>query len=743
MSNLEIRNYIENELKNKFIKYQEQEWINVHIDAQNFIDINIVSDNINRKQVKSYVKDLIDAYPEYKIGMVMIYSVEEAEEYEVINSPSKKRPSNLVEAIDYIKNSYEINNNRKFKSEVISFYSYKGGVGRTLALIHTAYLLAQRGKNVLMLDLDIEAPSMQNIFKSEIEEIDYGLIDYLYNKMYEKGTNKKVTIPDIYVKVDGSKDENISGNLYVVPSGKLNTEYIYKLSKIQPNLVSRNNYISDLIKDLESKQELNLDFVLVDSRTGINDWGGLSLIDVSDRVIFFVYPNEENMEGSRALMNLVRNSKSGNVSVVFSRVDVKAYDQAVKLYDSLNKELDLDQDYVAISYDPDIAISKEFPVQKMLGKCESIVDMILDPEGVEINRQFLSKFDNEKKTKLLRSIKKLFDQENVTKKERINMEKIQEDNIYLVILKSQDLLNKYLKLFPRQITGIKMDKDDLNKYHYNNIVDNKLFETLGEYLESYEWVDIWHIYIIKLVNDYIKAIDDLVDKNMNSYLEYIKNNNIIELYKKILDKQRKESIKKYNDIVKVCKQEEIYKDKINLMLYEDIYNKIVIFINSSNWLDYEMMSKCLKGLKLISTFFEKNNIDIAIKIFKQDDDNIDKVYLLKDFKSNILRLEWKKGDIQEFIERTISKLLSLDKNRLNKSILDLFWGKKVIVNNKKINTIDYFCDKLEEIDKFNIIDANEILVKAIDIEMKSDFSKMNDRIISQDSIEKAFETFNE
>ncbi|MDY4574237.1 MAG: hypothetical protein SPD90_04190, partial [Intestinibacter sp.] len=195
--------------------------------------------------------------------------------------------------------------------------------------------------------------------------------------------------------------------------------------------------------------------------------------------------------------------------------------------------------------------------------------------------------------------------------------------------------------------------------------------------------------------------------------------------------------------VKVCKQEEIYKDKINLMLYEDIYNKIVIFINSSNWLDYEMMSKCLKGLKLISTFFEKNNIDIAIKIFKQDDDNIDKVYLLKDFKSNILRLEWKKGDIQEFIERTISKLLSLDKNRLNKSILDLFWGKKVIVNNKKINTIDYFCDKLEEIDKFNIIDANEILVKAIDIEMKSDFSKMNDRIISQDSIEKAFETFNE
>lgn len=736
MSNLEIRTYIEDKLKTKFIKDQEKEWVNVHIDVknQNFINIKIVSDHIgNRREFKSYVKNLIDNYPGYKMGTVRIYTVEEADEYEIVNTPSKNRPSNLVEAIDYMNNSYEINNNRKFKSEVISFYSYKGGVGRTLALIHTAYLLAKRGKNVLMLDLDIEAPSMQNIFKSEMEEIDYGLIDYLYNKIYEKGTEKKITIPDIYVKVDGSKDENISGNLYVIPSGKLNTEYIYKLSKIQPNLVSRNNYISDLIKDLESKQELNLDFVLVDSRTGINDWGGLSLIDVSDRVVFFVYPNNENMEGSRALMNLVENSKKGNISVVFSRVDVKAHDDAVKFFD----ELDLDQDYVEITYDSDIALSKRFPVEKMLTKCESVVDMILDSESIQVNRQFLAKFDYEKKVKILKVIKNRFDENIIIRKDILNIEKIEEDNIYLVTSKSQDLLDKYMKLFSRKEEIIKRDNEyNFSRYFYISIIDYKIFRTLEPYLKSYKWMDLWHAYIIKIINDNTNAIVELSGKGIDFYLKYIESNNIIELYERMIYKQQKEF---ENETV----------NSLYLGLFRNNYKKIIILTNDSKWLEDELISECLKGLKSVNGFFEKHSIDISVKIFREFRGDIS-----KEFKSNTLSLEWKRKDIQSFVKGILSELsynnlftsyknlLELDKNEFSKAMLNLFWGKKVVVDDKKVNTIDYFCDKLEEIDKFNIIDANEVLNKAIDFEIGNNSSKMSDRIISQASLQKAFEFYN-
>lgn len=745
MSNLKIRTSIENNLKNKFVEDKKQEWVNVHIDAQNFIDIKIVSDHINnRRQVKSYVKDLISAYPEYKMGMIRIYSVEEAIENEIVNSQNKNRPSNLVEAIDYMNNSYKINNDKKFKSEVISFYSYKGGVGRTLALIHTAYLLAQKGKNVLMLDLDIEAPSMQNIFKSEMEDIDYGLIDYLYNKIYEQGTDKKITIADIYTKVEGSKDENISGNLYVVPAGKLNTEYIYKLSKIQPNLVSRNNYISDLIKDLESKHELNLDFVLVDSRTGINDWGGVSLIDVSDKVVFFVYPNDENMEGSRSLMNLVENSKKGNISVVFSRVDVKAHDEAIKFYDELNKELDLSQDYIEISYDPDIAISKGFPVRKMLGKCESIVDMILDSEDLAMNKQLFKKIDRAEKIQILEMLEDTFSNVNVVGFDKVNKDKINEENIYLILSKSQELLNEYTELLSEPIYASVFND---GKVSFDiKILDNNLFNSLEEYLNLYSWKEIWNSYIIKVINDYNNGvIEELKDREFDFYLKYMEEKNIEQLYKKLLDYQLKGNTN------------EIYGKDFEYN--ENVYSaKVSILINNSNWLNLEDMLKCLEALKYVKVFFERKNINIDIKIFRQDDGNISN-YISKEFKSNVLNLKWRKMDIENSIfnvlsgavksldERDVSifklfnKMLEGNLNESKKLMLNLFWGNKVVEDGKRINTLDYFCDNLTKIDRFNVIDANKILVNAINIEKNKNKKMMDGQIVSKSSLEKAFDTY--
>ena len=41
---------------------------------------------------------------------------------------------------------------------VYTFYSYKGGVGRTMAVLNVAYILASRGRHVLLLDMDLEAP---------------------------------------------------------------------------------------------------------------------------------------------------------------------------------------------------------------------------------------------------------------------------------------------------------------------------------------------------------------------------------------------------------------------------------------------------------------------------------------------------------------------------------------------------------------------------------------------------------
>ena len=43
---------------------------------------------------------------------------------------------------------------------VATFYSFKGGVGRTLALLNVAYELADSGLKVLVVDFDLEAPTI-------------------------------------------------------------------------------------------------------------------------------------------------------------------------------------------------------------------------------------------------------------------------------------------------------------------------------------------------------------------------------------------------------------------------------------------------------------------------------------------------------------------------------------------------------------------------------------------------------
>jgi Mrp family chromosome partitioning ATPase len=110
------------------------------------------------------------------LGFCNINSVEEAELLE-IKKPIKKNKSasSFGAIIDNNENSIMINE-KSTKAKIISFYSYKGGVGRTVALIQTANLLAAKGKKVALIDLDIEAPSFNEIFSDDIE-FDKGLIN--------------------------------------------------------------------------------------------------------------------------------------------------------------------------------------------------------------------------------------------------------------------------------------------------------------------------------------------------------------------------------------------------------------------------------------------------------------------------------------------------------------------------------------------------------------------------------------
>jgi len=59
--------------------------------------------------------------------------------------------------------------NESREGQVVTFYSYKGGTGRTMALANVAWILASAGKRVLVADWDLEAPGLHRFFSPFLE----------------------------------------------------------------------------------------------------------------------------------------------------------------------------------------------------------------------------------------------------------------------------------------------------------------------------------------------------------------------------------------------------------------------------------------------------------------------------------------------------------------------------------------------------------------------------------------------
>src|SRR5580704_14218338 len=56
---------------------------------------------------------------------------------------------------------------------VVTFYSFKGGVGRSMALANVGEILANQGYRVLLCDWDVEAPGLEQYFRDDPQGSDF------------------------------------------------------------------------------------------------------------------------------------------------------------------------------------------------------------------------------------------------------------------------------------------------------------------------------------------------------------------------------------------------------------------------------------------------------------------------------------------------------------------------------------------------------------------------------------------
>lgn len=193
------------------------------------------------------------------------------------------------------------------KPKVVTFYSFKGGMGRTTALAATALGLIKQGKNVLMIDTDVEAPGLASLFVDE-NNVRKGVVDYLleYNLSYES-----ISVEDYLLQItDPILTDELLGKLFLISSGVIDRNYLQKLARIDfQDTIPRSlkMRICQLIADAVARisQFCKVDYILLDARAGFHDMGGIVTTQIPHGVVVFGKDTKQSWQGVRLVVEAI------------------------------------------------------------------------------------------------------------------------------------------------------------------------------------------------------------------------------------------------------------------------------------------------------------------------------------------------------------------------------------------------------------------------------------------------------
>lgn len=300
--------------------------------------INELSELLSSYQSEEKIAD-------YRIMLNMSMSIdvyirllsEEQSEFEELNDQFIQKYKNInaqfvtPEQIDYEDNDYaNLFNNRtpiinygfrkrfdgffdvkpialkeKTTCPIVTFYSYKGGMGRTTTLMaYALHCATNLNKKVVILDCDFEAPGYLNFFNLHEKETKNGVVEYLLDKKFDK----QICVSDYCYEIENYP------NLKIMPAGDLAqsaevSNYIEALAKLDYSKTTT------IVKDfnnllLSIEKEIKPDIILIDSRTGFSDVFDFTALKLSDLIVAFFGSSEQTRPGRKFLLEKYVQTKS-------------------------------------------------------------------------------------------------------------------------------------------------------------------------------------------------------------------------------------------------------------------------------------------------------------------------------------------------------------------------------------------------------------------------------------------------
>ena len=217
--------------------------------------------------------------------------------------------------------------------KICTFYSYKGGVGRSMALVNVAALLSKWNRRVLIIDWDLEAPGVEEFFEHDSAASTAppdvpGVVDLVESLGRGRRLEWKKSLTY-------AQPFDQAPRIAILGAGRQDLDYVTRVQTTDWARLFTEVDLGSYLEELRTEWLEEFDFVLVDSRTGITDIGGICTIHLPDILVGFFTSNWASLRG---VIDVVRRARGARDRLPYDRgrllaVPVPARDESRTEYE--------------------------------------------------------------------------------------------------------------------------------------------------------------------------------------------------------------------------------------------------------------------------------------------------------------------------------------------------------------------------------------------------------------------------
>jgi MinD-like ATPase involved in chromosome partitioning or flagellar assembly len=174
-------------------------------------------------------------------------------------------------------------------AKIVSIHSFRRGTGKSIMTANIAALMAAEGRRVIVLDTNLESPSLHILFHLDENEVTHSLNHYLWGQC---------TIQETIHDVTHRLGAEVSGQLLFIPAS---TE-INDIKRI-----IREGYDAGILNYgcYELADKLDSDVILIDTHAGLNA-ETLASLSIAHILAIILRLDKQDYQGTGVMVDLAR-----------------------------------------------------------------------------------------------------------------------------------------------------------------------------------------------------------------------------------------------------------------------------------------------------------------------------------------------------------------------------------------------------------------------------------------------------